>query len=189
MACLSTLTLGRLFCLPAPQLPHVDHKLAFAMGACHLPLQGLNHVLLELVTSNTSWRSSPRGCCPFPICWLSTLMIACDESCSSWFILFRHFTCWYSPLSWLHLSSYECYISGIQWRFSFSSILSCTVQRLLRCCLTQLWLASSSQSPHYLGTHLEKEMATHSNILAWRIPWTEEPGRLQSMGLQESDTT
>ena len=34
---------------------------------------------------------------------------------------------------------------------------------------------------------LEKDMATHSNILAWRIPWTEEPSRLQSMGLQESD--
>ena len=31
---------------------------------------------------------------------------------------------------------------------------------------------------------LEKEMATHSSILAWRIPWTEELGRLQSMGLQ-----
>ena len=31
---------------------------------------------------------------------------------------------------------------------------------------------------------LEKGMATHSNILAWRIPWTEEPGRLQSMGSQ-----
>jgi len=31
---------------------------------------------------------------------------------------------------------------------------------------------------------LEKGMATRSNILAWRIPWTEEPGRLQSMGLQ-----
>ena len=30
----------------------------------------------------------------------------------------------------------------------------------------------------------EKEMATHSSILAWRIPWTEEPGRLQFMGLQ-----
>ena len=29
---------------------------------------------------------------------------------------------------------------------------------------------------------LEKEMATHSSILAWRIPWREEPGRLQSMG-------
>ena len=32
-------------------------------------------------------------------------------------------------------------------------------------------------------------MATHSSILAWRIPWTEEPGGLQSMGSQESDTT
>ena len=31
---------------------------------------------------------------------------------------------------------------------------------------------------------LEKEMATHSSILAWTIPWTEEPSRLQSMGLQ-----
>ena len=31
---------------------------------------------------------------------------------------------------------------------------------------------------------LEKAMATHSSILAWRIPWTEEPGGLQSMGLQ-----
>ena len=36
---------------------------------------------------------------------------------------------------------------------------------------------------------LEKEMATHSNILAWKIPWTEEPGQLQSMGHKESDMT
>ena len=36
---------------------------------------------------------------------------------------------------------------------------------------------------------LEKEMAIHSRILAWKIPWAEEPGGLQSMGLQESDTT
>ena len=36
---------------------------------------------------------------------------------------------------------------------------------------------------------LEKEIATHSSILTWRIPWTEEPGRLQSMGSPESDTT
>ena len=35
-----------------------------------------------------------------------------------------------------------------------------------------------------LEDHLEKDMATHSNILAWKIPWTEEPGRLQSMGSQ-----
>ena len=32
--------------------------------------------------------------------------------------------------------------------------------------------------------HLEKEMAIHSSTLAWKIPWTEVPGRLQSMGLQ-----
>ena len=36
---------------------------------------------------------------------------------------------------------------------------------------------------------LVKKMATHSSILDWRIPWTEEPGGLQSMGLQESDMT
>ena len=36
---------------------------------------------------------------------------------------------------------------------------------------------------------LEKEMATHSSILAWRILRAEEPGRLQSMGSQKSDTT
>ena len=35
-----------------------------------------------------------------------------------------------------------------------------------------------------LGKSLEKEMAAHSTILAWKIPWMEEPGRLQSMGLQ-----
>ena len=36
---------------------------------------------------------------------------------------------------------------------------------------------------------MEKEMATHSSTLAWRIPWAEEPGRLQSMGSQELDMT
>ena len=36
---------------------------------------------------------------------------------------------------------------------------------------------------------LEKEMATHSSIHAWRIPWTEEPGGLQFMGHKELDTT
>ena len=35
---------------------------------------------------------------------------------------------------------------------------------------------------------LEKEMTTHSSTLAWKIPWTEEPGRLQSMGVTKSWT-
>ena len=34
----------------------------------------------------------------------------------------------------------------------------------------------------------QEEMATHSSLLPWEIPWTEEPGRLQSMGSQESQT-
>ena len=39
---------------------------------------------------------------------------------------------------------------------------------------------------HSLGREdpLEKEMATHSSVLAWKIPWVEDPGRLQSMGSQ-----
>ena len=38
------------------------------------------------------------------------------------------------------------------------------------------------------GRSLDKELAAHSSILAWEIPWAEEPGRLQSMGLQKSQT-
>ena len=38
-------------------------------------------------------------------------------------------------------------------------------------------------------TSLVEELATHSSILAWKIPWTEEPGRLQPMGYKESDMT
>jgi len=43
----------------------------------------------------------------------------------------------------------------------------------------ETWVSSLSQEDS-----LEKEMATHSSILAWEIPWMEEPGRLQSVGLQ-----
>ena len=49
--------------------------------------------------------------------------------------------------------------------------------------MQETWIRSLSQE-----TLLEKEMATHSNILAWGIPWTEEPGGLQPLGLEESDT-
>ena len=45
-----------------------------------------------------------------------------------------------------------------------------------------LWIFSPNREQ--LIHLLEKEMATHSSILAWRIPWTEEPGRLQSVGSQ-----
>ena len=47
-----------------------------------------------------------------------------------------------------------------------------------------MWALSLSQEDS-----LEEELATHSTVPAWKIPWTEEPGGLQSMGWQESDTT
>ena len=43
----------------------------------------------------------------------------------------------------------------------------------------EVWVQSLGQKDP-----LEKEMATHSSILAWEVPWTEEPGGLQSIGLQ-----
>ena len=43
--------------------------------------------------------------------------------------------------------------------------------------VTQLWSLGQEDT-------LKKEMANYSSILAWKIPWTEEPGRLESMGLQ-----
>ena len=48
----------------------------------------------------------------------------------------------------------------------------------------EIWVQSLGQEDP-----LEKGMATHSRILAWRIPWIQGPGRLQSMGSQELDTT
>ena len=45
--------------------------------------------------------------------------------------------------------------------------------------MQEIWVRSLGQEDP-----LEEEMATHSSILAWEVPWTEEPGRLQSMGLQ-----
>ena len=49
--------------------------------------------------------------------------------------------------------------------------------------MQETWVQSLGQEDP-----LEKEMATHSSILAWEISWTEEPGGLQSMGLQKSQT-
>ena len=71
--------------------------------------------------------------------------------------------------------------------FSFSKLLV----RIFRVCLTSLVAQMVKHLPtmwetwdRSLGREypLEKEMATHSSILAWKIPWTEEPGWLLSMG-------
>ena len=59
-----------------------------------------------------------------------------------------------------------------------ASLVAQTVKRLSA--MLETWVRS-------LGREypLEKEMATHSSTFAWKIPWTEEPGRLQSMGSQK----
>ena len=49
--------------------------------------------------------------------------------------------------------------------------------------MQEMWVRSLGQEDP-----LKKEMATYSSIPAWKIPWTEEPGRLQFMGLQKSWT-
>ena len=69
-------------------------------------------------------------------------------------------------------------MSGLVWASCVASVL---VKHLPT--MRETWV-------QFLGREvpLEKEMATHSGILAWRISWTEEPGRLQFMRLQESDT-
>ena len=50
-------------------------------------------------------------------------------------------------------------------------------------------ISSIRQKLNMTRIALEKAMAPHSSTFAWKIPWTEEPGRLQSMGSLESDTT
>ena len=58
-----------------------------------------------------------------------------------------------------------------------TSLVAQTVKRLPT--MRETWVQSLGQEDL-----LEKEMATHSSILAWKIPWMEEPGRLQFMGSQ-----
>ncbi|WP_426779095.1 hypothetical protein, partial [Pseudomonas aeruginosa] len=71
---------------------------------------------------------------------------------------------------------------GYPIQYSWASLVAQTVKNLLA--MQDTWVQSLDwEDP------LEKEMAIHSSIPAWEIPWTEEPGKLQSMGSQELDTT
>ena len=72
-------------------------------------------------------------------------------------------------------------------------ILSFTLMRKIADCFCSRWCSKygfrfTSIFNMSILPCLEKEMATHSSIPGWEIPWTEEPGRLQSMGLQKSWT-
>ena len=79
----------------------------------------------------------------------------------------------------------ECSIFPVNLKFALNIIRASLVAQRLKClpAMRETWV-------RFLGRKdpLEKEMATHSSILVWRIPWTEEPGGLQSMGSQRVDT-
>ena len=78
-------------------------------------------------------------------------------------------------LSWVHISFEEIYVllnNNLR-----ASLVAQMVKNPLA--MQETWLQSLGQ-----GDPLEKGMETHSSILAWRIPWTEEADRIQSVGLQ-----
>ena len=81
---------------------------------------------------------------------------------------------WVTQTLALHLSTTSLLLSPI---FGWASLMAQTVKNLP---------AMQEIRVRFLGQEdpLEKEMVTHSSILAWKISWTEEPGGLQSMGLQ-----
>ena len=66
--------------------------------------------------------------------------------------------------------------------YRWASLVAQRVKKLPA--MPETWVQSLGQEDP-----LEEERAAHSSILAWRIPWTEEPGGLQSMGRKESDRT
>ena len=82
-----------------------------------------------------------------------------------------------SPAFGVSVSIFTILVDVSWYVFHQTSLVAQMVKRLPT--MWETWV----QSPGWEDL-LEKEMATHSSILAWKIPWTEEPGRLQSMGLQ-----
>ena len=86
----------------------------------------------------------------------------------------------FGPLSLLYwaliFNEFECFFQLL------ASLVAQWVKSLPK--VQETWVSSLGWEDQ-----LKKEMATHSSILAWEIPWTEKPGGLQSMGSQESDIT
>ena len=74
-----------------------------------------------------------------------------------------------TPIPYLYLDSYSCITRGFPGGLDGKES-ACNARERVR--------SLSREDP------LKKGMATHSSIVAWRIPWTEEPGRLQSLGSQ-----
>ena len=127
-------------------------------GGHSTPLQ---YACLENPTDRRDWRATVHRA-PQNQTWLKWLSTKASGRGSLTSLMFMH-------------------LMFILQLFFWASLIAQLVKNLPA--MQETWVWSLGQEDP-----LEKEMATHSSILAWRIPWTEEPGRLQSMGLQESDT-
>ena len=103
----------------------------------------------------------PHPCLPQDLC---TCPLCCQEKASHLTFVFLPVFC-----SWLHIS--------IKWASLVAQMVNSPSA------VQETWDQSLGQEDP-----LEKGMATHSGILAWENPWTEEPGRLQSMAYKEWDT-
>ena len=72
---------------------------------------------------------------------------------------------------------WQIFVEAIEWLDLCTSLVAPRLKRLPT--IQETWVQSLGQEDP-----LEKEMATHSSTLAWKIPWMEEPGKLQSVGSQ-----
>ena len=95
-----------------------------------------------------------------------------QEHCSGFVIPFSRGPSWPRDWTWVLCIAGRFFTIWATWKAQYSKQRYCYLG-----CLPPRHL------PYYLKVESEKVMATHSSTLAWKIPWTEEPGRLQSMGL------
>ena len=86
-------------------------------------------------------------------------------------------------MSHTHIFYFVLIFIGIYW-FYYIVLVSAVHQRVFAICLHVISFSGNFffQLKHWVEFSVEKEMATHSSVLAWRMPWTEKPGRVQSMG-------
>ena len=86
-------------------------------------------------------------------------------------------------MSHTHIFYFVLIFIGIYW-FYHIVLVSAIHQRVFAICLHVISFSGNFffQLKHWVEFSVEKEMATHSSVLAWRMPWTEKPGRVQSMG-------
>ena len=151
---------------------------------CSLPGPSVNAILqAEILPFPTSWRSSrPRD--RTHISYISCIGKSILYCCTTWEVLRQDEwglkTCLYLQYCTVHVNVCEgdwSHVQGSHHNNLGASLVAQLGKNLPA--MRKTWVRSLGRE-----NPLENGMATHSSILVWRIPWTEEPGGLQSMGLQ-----